>query len=510
MRWPLQPAGAVVGLCLTGRDSGTTSSSSSVPRDGSAGAKCHPARGCTLLLVVLGLLCDSLPGAHGVDGRHLRDRVGASFGPATDPASAATATATLGAAACNRNGVVGAGGGCVCDSAWSGLHDCSQLAVLPANPANLGAIYPPTRNTSSWGGTVTKGADGLWHLLVSEMAEGCGLATWQRNSFIRHATSPTVDGTYTPHERVLDVFSHNAACMDASPAGGPKCVLLHVGTGTHDETKRPVQTNCTGGYTPHGSRGVLVRPGSHDQGRNRSWRGHQSATPTTFAVPTRKAFAVGEQWGNATLAFGADAAGVITGGISNPGGWVDSDGTAWLVYVLRGDHGKAGRGGYGMGLAKASGWAGPYTPVATDGALGFWDAPVLPSAGTPQANCEDPTLYRDTRGDFHMIFHYFGLGGDHGDHGGHAHAAANGSGWVFSPGHAYELAVSFGATITPAVYDYRQRPHVLLSSAGAITHLITGVVFDSSRKYPAECKSATGIRAPCDRSWTSFQPVVTP
>lgn len=56
---------------------------------------------------------------------------------------------------------------------------------------------------------------------------------------------------------------------------------------------------------------------------------------------------------------------------------------------------------------------------------GYWDAPQLPSNGTALQDCEDSVLYRDARGDFHMLFHYFGLKEDHGDHGGHAHAPAS-------------------------------------------------------------------------------------
>ena len=44
----------------------------------------------------------------------------------------------------------------------------------------------------------THGADGLWHLLVSEMSLGCGLGSWQHNSIIRHATSSQIDGIFEP------------------------------------------------------------------------------------------------------------------------------------------------------------------------------------------------------------------------------------------------------------------------------------------------------------------------
>ena len=100
-----------------------------------------------------------------------------------------------GADLCSRNGVALPGGGCRCDAAWAG-GECGTLNLLPALANNLGTIYPgpDSHSTSSWGGTVSKGEDGLFHLLVSEMLGGCGLGAWQRNSAVRHATSPTIDG----------------------------------------------------------------------------------------------------------------------------------------------------------------------------------------------------------------------------------------------------------------------------------------------------------------------------
>ena len=110
-------------------------------------------------------------------------------------AAAMVSSAVGGGDPCSRNGVALPGGGCRCDAAWVGL-ECETLNLLPAQAENLGTIYPgpDSHTTSSWGGTVSKGEDGHFHLLVSEMLGGCGLGAWQRNSVIRHATSPTIDG----------------------------------------------------------------------------------------------------------------------------------------------------------------------------------------------------------------------------------------------------------------------------------------------------------------------------
>lgn len=62
---------------------------------------------------------------------------------------------------------------------------------------------------------------------------------------------------------------------------------------------------------------------------------------------------------------------------------------------------------------------------------------------------------------------------------------ADGTAWEFTantPGHyAFSTSVPFTHGAAAAQYGYRQRPHVVLTPAGHISHLITGVVFDSSR-----------------------------
>ena len=50
---------------------------------------------------------------------------------------------------------------------------------------------------------MTRGEDGQYHLLVSEMLGSCGLGAWQHNSIIRHATSSEVDGAYQVRTRYL-------------------------------------------------------------------------------------------------------------------------------------------------------------------------------------------------------------------------------------------------------------------------------------------------------------------
>jgi hypothetical protein len=206
--------------------------------------------------------------------------------------------------------------------------------------------------------------------------------------------------------------------------------LLHIGTGNHDEIKRPIQSNCTGGFTPEWvlaqakeaerpgvsgtttaitSSSIGARSTGADTNTNSNGRAPVTHGPSPpYSVPIMHAFEHGaSSWSTVNLTCVRDKANISGCPFDNPSGWVDSDGTAWVNFVVRGNHSTiSGRGAYGFGLAKAPHWSGPYAPLS-----GFWDAPILSSGGDPHQNCEDSVLYRDSRGDLHMLFHYFGLGG---------------------------------------------------------------------------------------------------
>ena len=129
-----------------------------------------------------------------------------------------------------------AAGTCACRAPWSGAN-CSTLDLLPAQPFPQG--YGVNPNTTAWGGSALLGADGLYHLLVAEMAGGCPLSTWETNSFVAHAVAATPDGPYTREgPAALGVWAHNPAVV--AYEGG--FALFHIGLG---EGGMPV--NCSSG-----------------------------------------------------------------------------------------------------------------------------------------------------------------------------------------------------------------------------------------------------------------------
>ena len=123
---------------------------------------------------------------------------------------------------CELNGIC-VGGACRCHPGWRG-ETCGELALTPASK-NAGYrrvctkgtnLYDPTDRSqycddspdggnglSSWGASIVKGPDQLYHMFVAEMSDHCGLFSWTSQSRVIRATSPTPGGRYTFREVVI-------------------------------------------------------------------------------------------------------------------------------------------------------------------------------------------------------------------------------------------------------------------------------------------------------------------
>jgi hypothetical protein len=105
------------------------------------------------------------------------------------------------------------------------------------------------------------------------------------------------------------------------------------------------------------------------------------------------------------------------------------------------------------GIAVAPSWQAPFERVTTD-------APAYPDIN------EDPGLFVDARGNFHIVSHYWEDGP-----GGHAFSA-DGLSWTFA-GQAYGFGINYTDGST-AVNKRRERPQVV-SIGGKPALLFTGV-----------------------------------
>ena len=83
-------------------------------------------------------------------------------------------------------------------------------------------------DVSTWGGSVVKGRDGLYHAHAAEFRGNCGVAAWTSTSTCRHFTAKAPLGPYTRKDLVQGVFCHNpSATIDKDGSW----LLYHLGTG---------------------------------------------------------------------------------------------------------------------------------------------------------------------------------------------------------------------------------------------------------------------------------------
>jgi hypothetical protein len=297
------------------------------------------------------------------------------------------------ALSCHLNGVCEANL-CRCDAAWTGPL-CGTLHLLPtAAGPHSGRAWPSAPNTSSWGGNVLE-VDGSFHLYVSEMGGSCGLASWQHNSFVRHATALKPDGPYSEGEIVMAAFSHNAQAI-RDHAG--MIAVFHVGSG--NPSPKGFITNCTNGTTP------LPTPSRQRQPTEQEGAHGGAVARAPYSVPTSRS--PGGPWTLTNLS----CTGGPCPGFSNPSPHLLLNGTALLAWRTGG--GGEDRSKWGMSIARAPGLFGPYTLLCDTPPCTNWSHPTwVPPAGH---NCEDPFLWSDSRGGLHVMNHCY----NQGDEGGHA------------------------------------------------------------------------------------------
>eukprot|EP00039_Didymoeca_costata_P031324 m.34193 g.34193 ORF g.34193 m.34193 type:complete len:376 (-) comp8688_c0_seq1:1781-2908(-) len=118
-------------------------------------------------------------------------------------------------AACNYNGYTMANNNvtCQCEKPWQGAT-CDILNLKPVSRAlGLGYQYQINgQNVTSWGGSVVRGDDGVYHMYAAEIYGFCGMNVWLANSIVVHASSPDpATQPFTRHNQVHGVFSHEPA-----------------------------------------------------------------------------------------------------------------------------------------------------------------------------------------------------------------------------------------------------------------------------------------------------------
>jgi len=305
------------------------------------------------------------------------------------------------------------GGTCKCYPTWRGSN-CAEL--------NTGVTYKKggyhVAVHYSWGGSVIKDASGTYHMFASEFVNECNLQAWETNSQVIHGTSSSPQGPFTVKNIALPTEHHNPTIRQAVDG---TYLLFCIGE-NYDKT-----TNCTGGISPDPS--PKVGGGIINLAYSTSLDGPWQQLDQKNMIQGRSG-----KWDEM---------------VTNPAPLILQNGTVLLYY--RGSSTQGGTKIYQIGLASAPNWKGPYTRVV-EGSLFT-------------VSNEDPFVWRDTNGHFHMLTHYFAGGG------GHAFSA-DGVNWKFG-GVGYNQTVVWDDGTTTKL-GRRERPQVLIEN-GVPMYLFNGV-----------------------------------
>ncbi|PHH77096.1 hypothetical protein CDD83_4169 [Cordyceps sp. RAO-2017] len=344
---------------------------------------------------------------------------------------------------CSLNGVCRQGA-CLCDPGWKG-EDCGALDVRPAKRTN--GYNLTGSGTSSWGSAIVRDPwdRGLHHLLVAEFTNRCGLDFWSPYSRIVRAESRSGPaGPYAFAAEIRGTFAHNPTVV-YSPADD-RWLLYYIGCAV----------DVAAGACAH--RRFTCGPGNANNG--------ESGISALSSRDLRR-------WRSEGRVLAGDDSGGWDADVTNPSafplcsGRGRADGPAMLL-AYRGCPSDC-LGAERINLAVSDPGSGTRRPYRK-----MQPGPLFGNAG------EDPFLWRDGRGHFHMLLHSLEPDGGFGSGpkvGRHAWARNQTGPWTFGT-----ETVAFGTAVEfddgRAVDFYRrERPQLYFSDDGAMTPLLltTGV-----------------------------------
>ena len=394
---------------------------------------------------------------------------------------------------------------CVCDAAWTGKN-CSYLNSFPS----AGSAYR-MKNASSWGGRATLNPpDGLYHAFFSEFGGSCGMIEWDNTSHIVHAVSSTPNPR-RGYRRVGVAVPQYAHCVDPVMLRDNKTWLLfHNGDGS---TTGVCPAGWPGCGTPvdQGNKDGYVADCSKQAG---GWSNGTTPDPARVGgrrappPPPRSTF----EPGNGVHVSRTGPAGPWKAGNATAaeGGYPFDDCPA--VHVLRNNSiatwsqplypGNV-KPMYVADLDEGGGWRDGHTPFRR----------IQPTIRFPQylvdrakeggsvIKLDDPTMWVDRRGYWHVLAHNgdgpFPCGdlgplglqfrdGNPNPVGCSAHLySRDGMSWTMSPVAAHNASVAFSDG--SRVDGFRERPKVLVTAEGDITHLFSGIMLcgENPKWYPS-------------------------
>ena len=334
---------------------------------------------------------------------------------------------------CNLNGICQKSTKkCVCDPGWCS-SDCGEL---DRRPAIRGTGYNQTSSgTSTWGSKIIHDPNDqkLFHLFLAEFTDGCGLDYWSPYSRIIHAESNCgAAGPYKFADQVVGTFAHNPTVVYS--LADELYLMYHIGCAfSPPDTCTAPSFSCGPGNFINGESGISV-----------------------LSSPDLKT------WTSYGQIFSGHNDDSWDADVTNPSPWPlysPPGDTAKILLAYRGCPYNCS-GAELMNLATAPNFRGPYTKIESQ--------PIF------ENHVEDPFLWQDKRGNFHMLMHSLEPGGGFGDGpkvGRHAYASKFEGPWKFN-----NQTLAFNTTVdftdgTSVDYFRRERPQLFFSEDGKMTPL---------------------------------------
>lgn len=459
---------------------------------------------------------------------------------ASTVAAAAAAVVAAGNASCSTaldcslNGLCTAGV-CVCAAPWHG----PGCELIKFKPVTFPQGYGMAPNLTTWGGgAIYDAGTKKYHSYISSMTNDCGLETWGENSRIEHGVADTVTGPYEFVDVAVPTWSHNAAPI-ALPDGTFAIVHIGGGTGAADGGRNctcevipggcpppPPPPPCPAGYDIQGWRCYTAACAAKSgcTGSNHCDCGDDIGEPKLAPCQNRSSCAA-EVARACEATHGCDKFTVIFGKSGTAGG-AKLFGNAsklvpnkdWTGYVKIGSAADlqleaapatsaASSGGSTIHISKSLN--GPWKPLSpntlggcnnpapwvhpnatifivcgnslkrSESIEGPWrEVTTFSHAGGPKGAYEDPFLFTDIAGHFHLIYHVYTTD-DHGETCTNSTVSAHvfsetGFDWHAHPVSPYGTHVEL-ASGDHVVVATRERPKLFFNESGHATHLFNGV-----------------------------------
>jgi len=313
-------------------------------------------------------------------------------------------------------------GQCKCDATWTGKN-CVQLNLLPVDKSSRGYRWDmlnqtgSNQSTASWGGLPVY-VDGEYHLIHADFDKGCGLGCWGTNSQVARSVSNSPTGPYRKAEVIAPPFHHNPT-VNKVPNG--PFVVVAIGNGSASLPPAPAPGSVSAAVGDPADAGVIMMLYSD------SIKGPWKQRPGVILEP--------------------GANGTWDSFVTNPSIFFFPNGSALMAY--RGGPCLKGKENWcdfhKIGMAFAPSWDAEFKRIGT--------APVF------ENQTEDPGIFRDARGHFHILGHYFGKDGHGAGPGGHAFSE-DGITWHFA-GQAYDFDIVY-TDGSQESFSRRERPQVLM------------------------------------------------